>query len=465
VLNSLKAWVSNYRAKKRRNKRIKEAILEGSVHPLREFVYLDEVSVYSLLASRKGPIASEYTDTASTARSREVSGTIGVSVGVANAEAATTLGGSGTQSTQVVRKSTIQAAFKELVEGEIMRLAISPHAHGVSAPRPTAWSELFGHIEESDPLFGWVVDTSKLRRGQLAEFNVILECESIFKATSAIASMVAIIEQNPELFPPTNFGDLKEVASINRVLDHLLAGLVPIRGTVIDHSVVVHLQQRRIVHNDVIGGLAKDPAYQICPLFVVGVSEERLYWKDLRRVLYSSLTFRVMCRLNHADLRETWEPVKLADVLSNFVPSLPEDMRDLNHMFEMNVPQATREDAKQEVMRDALTRYAALLAAEYNIVLDDQDLLSVGVPSPEQCMSYKSTAARREAFRGIADDLTARFSIEIDPERALVLRNQAATEAGISPDGSFASPLGQPKRDRLPSQEVLLDTEFVGIYW
>jgi hypothetical protein len=30
---------------------------------LREFVYLDEVSVYSLIASRLGPIAAEFTDT------------------------------------------------------------------------------------------------------------------------------------------------------------------------------------------------------------------------------------------------------------------------------------------------------------------------------------------------------------------------------------------------------------------
>ena len=31
--------------------------------PLREFVYLDEVSVYSLIASRLGPIAAEFSET------------------------------------------------------------------------------------------------------------------------------------------------------------------------------------------------------------------------------------------------------------------------------------------------------------------------------------------------------------------------------------------------------------------
>lgn len=51
------AWV----ARRRRRRAARQ--LEGA--PLREFVYLDEVSVYSLVASRMGSVATEHTATES----------------------------------------------------------------------------------------------------------------------------------------------------------------------------------------------------------------------------------------------------------------------------------------------------------------------------------------------------------------------------------------------------------------
>src|SRR3712207_8144694 len=43
-----------------RRRRLKRAAKKQQVAPLREFVYLDEVSVYSLNASRLGSIAAEF---------------------------------------------------------------------------------------------------------------------------------------------------------------------------------------------------------------------------------------------------------------------------------------------------------------------------------------------------------------------------------------------------------------------
>src|SRR3569832_962441 len=96
-----RAWLRRTR-RKRAAKRLKAM--------LREFVYLDEVSVYSLLASRLGPLATEFTDTERASLKIEAVG----------------VGGGTEVGSQVLRKSTVQTSFKELYELEISSLAMRP---------------------------------------------------------------------------------------------------------------------------------------------------------------------------------------------------------------------------------------------------------------------------------------------------------------------------------------------------
>src|SRR5690242_4475490 len=96
------------RARWRRAKRVKAA--KTATASLREFVYLDEVSVYSLLSSRQGALASDYTDTRSETSLSELSGAVSANSGVLKGDLSSKLSGTEVQTSQVVRKSTIQAA-------------------------------------------------------------------------------------------------------------------------------------------------------------------------------------------------------------------------------------------------------------------------------------------------------------------------------------------------------------------
>lgn len=76
-------------------------------HPdLREFVYLDDVSVFSLIASQLGPVATEFTSTEAASLQGEISGTFGANIGIQKAEASSRLQTEQTQTSQVVRRST-----------------------------------------------------------------------------------------------------------------------------------------------------------------------------------------------------------------------------------------------------------------------------------------------------------------------------------------------------------------------
>lgn len=82
---------------------------------LREFIYLDEVSVYSLIASRLGPIATQFTETERATLQGEAGSSISSSVpGVAKAEVRARAVTIRSQETQVLKKSIVQTTFKKL---------------------------------------------------------------------------------------------------------------------------------------------------------------------------------------------------------------------------------------------------------------------------------------------------------------------------------------------------------------
>lgn len=143
---------------------------------LREFVYLDEVSVYSLIASRLGPIASEFTETEKASLKAEVANS----------------GGSVDIGSQVLRKSTVQTTFKELYELELNSFAIRPIPEQLKPPNIHNFYDLVRKREKL-AADGWIIDSEKLVRGQLLELEVQLEAEDVFHVSAVISAFLEIL--------------------------------------------------------------------------------------------------------------------------------------------------------------------------------------------------------------------------------------------------------------------------------
>ncbi|KAA0234619.1 MAG: ATP-dependent zinc metalloprotease FtsH [Acidimicrobiales bacterium] len=109
----------------RRRRRREKAAKDTTDAPLRECVYLDEVSVYSLLSSRIGALVTELTETETKSLTGEAEGIASSNVGIAKGEARARTEATSTRGTQVLRKSIVQTTFKELVEYE-KRMTRSP---------------------------------------------------------------------------------------------------------------------------------------------------------------------------------------------------------------------------------------------------------------------------------------------------------------------------------------------------
>lgn len=443
--------------------------------PLREFVYLDEVSVFSLLASRVGAIAAEFTATESTSLRGEVGTSADLSAGLVKSGISSRAEVGRTSGSQVVRKSIAQSHFKELYSYEKDSLALRPRQPDEAAPSFRTVAELEKAME-SGGTDGWMVDPAALRRGQLVEMEVELEADSVFRISATLASLLEILEENPALLGGARREDVLQAAMLNRVLDRLLVGLVPLRGCALDYWHLTLGGRDWLVHEKLVSDLADNSQLETRRIYVVGVAEAGLFWKDIRRVLFSRSRYTVLCRVGRDGLHSDWTPVKLVDVLRELIPDLAAQLDTvgdglLSAMGAAGGPSWKNDEAEAaRRMRRALLSYWASLADRYAKTCGQPDLTAYGLPTEQQCASYGTLEERRVAFGAVTKQLEEHIGTPIDPDVAAQYRHDALSDAGFEFGGTLSSvaplvePLVQPSLgERSPHR--YLDTEIVAIYW
>lgn len=436
----------------------------GSADLIREFVYLDEVSVYSLMASKEGMIATEITDAQASSLEAEASGTISASAGLAKAQTGARLQSTESKSTQVLRKAIIQSTFKDLHARVADSLAIRPVPSGTAPPRCCTVDELMTMPADG----AWVIDPATLTRGTLVEIDVILEAEPLFQARTVLSGVLDIIQEDTALFGVDDLGPLAQSAVLNRMLDKLLVGLVPLRGQALDY-VVVRLGDggELVVHRSVYDQLSDSPPTQ--PLFLVGVAEQSLFWKDIRRIVFSGSRYSVLARLGRSSLQSGWTPMKLADVLGRVVPDLGDTLAFMNQSMLSLMAQGVANEARRSTggpQREALWRFASMLAEKSGVELSEDELAEAGLLDAAADLNGDLPVERwRAACAPITAYIESRSGAVVDRQFAADCRVAARVEAGIAPLAAPAigEPLNPPAS--LPVDERLLDSEIIAIYW
>ncbi len=147
-----------------RRRKLKKAAKKQKAPPLREFVYLDEVSVYSLNASRLGSVAADFTETRSSSLQSEVRGSVGVGAkGTPTAGLNSRLLAGQSRESQVTRTATVQSAFKEFYEFELEldSFALRPVPERLDPPKIRDIEALGAETKKAGPN-SWVVDPGGL---------------------------------------------------------------------------------------------------------------------------------------------------------------------------------------------------------------------------------------------------------------------------------------------------------------
>lgn len=435
--------------------------------PLREFVYLDDVSVYSLVASQVGLVVTELTETQATSLQSDATSSVGANAGFAKAEVGARVQAGETQSSQVLRKAIVQTTFKQLYDEKKTSLVMRPLVVAPLRFQARTLADLERAIVD-DVVDGWIIDPDRLRRGQLLEMEVQLEAEPIFHAGAVISGILDIIQDDPSVFGVRDFNELAQVSAINRMLDKLLAGLVPLRGRAIDYEVVELRGREWIVHRSVLDQLVNVPT-QTRPLYLVGVAEQALFWKDLRRVLFSGSTYRVLARLARDGAQQSWTPVKLVDLLRDVAPDFATIMDNTNRgvlSAMTSAVTARQQDSEAHRVRLALVTYASLLADRCGVTVSEEELEEVGLLNASDADAARPVREWRDSFEPITKFIETRAASEIDRVTLADYRIAARTRVGLAPGlAEKPTPRQVDVTVTPPSDERFLDAELVAIYW
>ncbi|MBL4761013.1 MAG: hypothetical protein JKY80_09275 [Mariprofundaceae bacterium] len=427
--------------------------------PLREFVYLDEVSLRSLLSSQVGEVKDS--------TSKQTSDTLGVDVGstvsagipqVGRSELISRFQTSNSSTLQTSRKATVQSWFRDFYKIKNIRL-IEP----VPAADAVSNLEELAAIKETSK----VIKSSDLTRGELVEFRVKLAPDPIFHLATMMSEFSGMAEDYPEMFSEKNaLKALKEAQPVNKILQRLLAGLIPIRAEAIDYVVVEIDDVEHVVHRSVVSGLNLDEKQ----LEIVGVTEHLAYWKDIRRVLFSEAEFTILCRISRDALHNSWTPVKLADLFKNLVPGLVEQINSAgDSMFDDAQTENGTENSSEKIFLHALNVYKGAILRETGKELPEEQEEQVFQEIIAQRAKVISVSTQRDAFSVIKSRLEGIVGATVDATKDLELREAAREKAGLPLIPSLIQPAGIIDHPQLQehgdTETCMLDVEIVAIYW
>jgi hypothetical protein len=433
--------------------------LPAPTGPLREFVYLDEVSVISLVASRRGAVPEAVTRSESARDTAELAGKIAANAAVVKSEVASKLTAESTKGVTTVAKSVVQATFKDLLEIEQSGLRLRV-GNNDRPPEAQSGGDLV-RLAAEDKESAWVVTATSLHRGEPVELEVELQADPLFRVNTVISEGLDLMVNMTDETGMTSH-EISDMRRISAVLDRLLVGLVPLRGRVVDYRLVDVHGCELVVHRQLVDALSLPSR----DLTLVAVASRDLFWKDLRRVVFSGARHTVFCRISRNGIQRKWNPVKLAEAMQDMVPEMGEQLQQLASYIQSAMRSGVRGEiaagSRESMMRQALVSYAQRAAAAKHAEVSELDLEDAGLLTDVQLRRYDGPDAWRDSFRAIDLELRKRFELELSRQEAKDLRSAVLREAGLI-EGSPAT--DDPNLTAAAPPEWLLEVEPVAIYW
>ena len=316
----------------------------------------------------------------------------------------------------------------------------------------------------------WIVDIAKMSRGSLLEAQVELEAEPLFGMATVITTLYELMADRPDIFGTVPTGQLKEINSVGQVLDRLLAGLVPVRGRLMDFETIKIGDREILAHLCVKEKLGEKYTDDFMPVYITGVAHQGLFWKDIRQILFSKSQYSVFCRLVTKGLKKDWQPVKLVDVFEGIVPEFKEAMNSASEMARQMMKGQSNVEAGVEHQDENL---GIALVKEYVHHLEEfhQEPVSPHlmehriIPTVPSGNWHMSVTDRRAVLDEITDLVEKELGKETPGETRLSLRNKVFKDmdpAEVLSSTTFAHTIEPPKSGQ---EERFLDTEIVAIYW
>lgn len=419
----------------------------------REFIYLDEVSVVSLLAGLQGEIKETVTNTLSRTEDHNFGATLGAAKAGASVESR--LGTSRISTNEVVRRALIQSTFRDLWRRDVGVLL-----HDISGIKRRARKPIHSYrdLENALPRLKKAkiaVPLSDIHRGDIVEMDVKVEADQFFKMITMGTTILDLMNGRGDLFGISD-SDIREVAPMIEVLRELIVGLVPMRGIATSHSVVEVAGEQVAIATELLGNEVREGAK---PLELVGFAESDSFWRDLRRTIFSGSTFTVYARAEGPILTSPWSPIKIADLLESLSPALRDEVVLPLQQLDLGNTQSVETPEAKVIAQFRLEGFVAALQAATGATPDAASVNTAVATAIPTLAAATTVEERRRAFDPVAQAVAGEA---IDRDLLLTTRSEWIDRLPASGPNPVAASIQRPNSEVITIQ---LEVGFVALYW
>ncbi|MDS0478052.1 hypothetical protein NDO75_24105 [Natrinema sp. 1APR25-10V2] len=379
--------------------------------PLREFIYLDETSVVSLLASLEGEITESLIT-----RSESVNRELGKSnkglsykgTGYNRINESETLERSGSET---IQRSVIQSRFDELYESRQNQLLL-PSEEGLEVEEVTRSEiiELDGYVNVAE------------------SYRVFKILEYLTNTFEDIEELQESIEDIPR----------EELDAVSGFLSSLFGNQVPVKIDAANYRIVEgHIQH---IHN-------LDSAEEGKPISIVAYLNRDSLWDDPLTVFSDNTEFTIYGRVisNEVD----WTPLRLTRVLEDH---FPDQARQVNMALKTALLNLEKEGGKSEVSIDVEKNLEELLSdlqsglETRGYSLEDSDLTTFASDDVTADSEFEDYTEARDEVEHVLEELDA--DVDSDDKAELLWETITGEEDHVQND-----------------EDVELEIKPIGIYW
>lgn len=435
----------------------------GTAGSLREFVYLDEVSVYSLTSAPDLPPPVTMSESTSNTSGEAITANLEAGGAVlAKAAIGSELNSSRTGGKEVTRQFNIQSQFAGMhkMYGPTFLLTAGDSTRApVAASRTGDLSVALERLKCERR----AVREQDLTRGALAEMRVALRPHHMFDITAFTRTAGNLIQKYPELVGVQDMAGISTGIQAGEFFTELMEDLVPIEGRAICYRVVTDGDgDRWVVDVTSLEATFTGEPVAAEPLRVVGVAENGAFWKDTRRILHSDSDFDILGRIARTGLQTDWTPVKVIDTFKRVVPSAADGLLDaVDSLRNLAKHEKSNTDPSTLVLL-AGTAFHQQLAAHHNVRAPGPSVLTMAA-------LMELGGGLMESLSGlnrIADDFyTQHQELDRDADVVAGLRQEAwrgARELANQPDDfPHLTAVDEPHTKAHPAVEL----EFIAMYW
>ena len=377
------------------------------------------------MAARYGAETVKVIESHSSSRGHGSESSMGVKVPPIGAKSLGRYQHSTTKGQETERQTTVQSMFADFLRWEA--------AHG-----SLAWNALDVDGQRKVP--------AQLSRGDLIQVSVQLSADPAYRLAAFIGEYSAMAETIPELGPEGP----PIVAALSGLLDRFMVGQIPVKALV------------NGVTADASGECLKVEDHRADgPVYLVAATDADQYWTDTRRVLFGGQEFRVLARVVRSAPQDEWSPVRLFDMMKDFLPDLQDKFEDLERLFDHPMASVS-EIGVEDAVATSLREYGKALGVEADAPAFATFVDNVaGTAAP----SLPSATILSGAFDEI--DAWAQAEVTEAPVGSAQLRRDALSAASLTVRGEreSVSPAVVDHQQGLKRRERFIEVEIIAIYW